>query len=263
MNVRLEEKILTQCNRSNGERAVWWRGAWWSRKVLADLAAQYETRLKESGFKEGNRIAVLMPNCPAFLAMMIAVWKAGGTVTPLNLQAGLAPTVEALVHSDVSAVFAPQGMDQITQGLAASGLPAVGVPLDGPLPSFQSRTRERSDPEIAVLFYTSGTTGSPKGVPITHSNLHDNVTKSITISRTQAMISSSTSYPTSTPWVSLPAGFFRSWVGIPGHNAHLHAPGERPRVYQGGRGHRNDSRSNHGCPSARRHRPGDRTPFLA
>jgi len=51
--------------------------------------------------------------------------------------------------------------------------------LDGPLPSFQSRTCERSDPEIAVLFYTSGTTGSPKGVPITHSNLHDNVTKSI------------------------------------------------------------------------------------
>ncbi|HOG14428.1 MAG TPA: AMP-binding protein, partial [Synergistales bacterium] len=179
MNVRLEEKILSQCNRSNGERAVWWRGAWWSRKVLADLAAQYETRLRESGFKEGNRVAVLMPNCPAFLALMIAVWKAGGTMTPLNLQAGLAPTMETLVHSDVSAVFVPQGMDQITQGLAASGLPAVAVALDGPLPSFQSRTCERSDPEIAVLFYTSGTTGSPKGVPITHSNLHDNVTKSI------------------------------------------------------------------------------------
>jgi len=179
VNVRLEEKILSQCNRSNGERAVWWRGAWWSRKVLVDLAAQYETRLKESGFKEGNRVAALMPNCPAFLALMIAVWKAGGTMAPLNLQAGLAPTMEALVHSDVSAVFAPQGMDQVTQGLAASGLPAVAVPLDGPLPSFQSRTCERSDPEIAVLFYTSGTTGSPKGVPITHSNLHDNVTKSI------------------------------------------------------------------------------------
>ncbi|HOC82493.1 MAG TPA: AMP-binding protein, partial [Synergistales bacterium] len=97
----------------------------------------------------------------------------------LNLQAGLAPTMETLVHSDVSAVFVPQGMDQITQGLAASGLPAVAVVLDGPLPSFQSRTCERSDPEIAVLFYTSGTTGSPKGVPITHSNLYDNVTKSI------------------------------------------------------------------------------------
>ena len=179
MNVRLEEKILSPCNRSNGERAVWWRGAWWSRKVLADLAAQYETRLRESGFKEGNRVAVLMPNCPAFLALMIAVWKAGGTMTPLNLQAGLAPTMETLVHSDVSAVFVPQGMDQITQGLAASGLPAVAVVLDGPLPSFQSRTCERSDPEIAVLFYTSGTTGSPKGVPITHSNLYDNVTKSI------------------------------------------------------------------------------------
>ena len=179
MNVRLEEKILSQCNKSNGERAVWWRGTWWSRKVLADLASQYEARFKESGFKEGNRIAVLMPNCPAFLALMIAAWRAGGTLTPLNLQAGLAPTMETLAHSDVSAVFVPQGMDQIIQGLATSGLPTVGVPLDGPLPSFQSRPCELSDPEIAVLFYTSGTTGLPKGVPVTHSNLHDNVAKSI------------------------------------------------------------------------------------
>ncbi len=180
MDVRLEERIISQCNRSNGERAVWWRGAWWSRKVLADLAAQYETRLKEGGFREGNRIAALMPNCPAFLALMLAVWKAGGTLTPLNLQAGIASTMDVLQHSDVSAVFVPQGMDQLAEGISASGVPAVPVPLDGPMPSFQSRTCEVSDPEIAVLFYTSGTTGTPKGVPISHSNLMDNVTKSIT-----------------------------------------------------------------------------------
>jgi len=179
VNVRLEEKIISQCDRSNGERAIWWRGAWWSRKVLADLALQYETRLKESGFREGNRIAALMPNCPAFLGLMIAVWKAGGTLTPLNLQAGLASTMDTLAHSDVSAVFLPQGMEQLAQELSSSGLPAIGMPLDGPLPSFQSRSCEKSDPEIAVLFYTSGTTGMPKGVPITHSNLLDNVTKSI------------------------------------------------------------------------------------
>jgi len=180
VDVRLEERIISQCNRSNGERAVWWRGAWWSRKVLADLAAPYETRLKEGGFREGNRIAALMPNCPAFLALMLAVWKAGGTLTPLNLQAGIASTMDVLQHSDVSAVFVPQGMDQLAEGISASGVPAVPVPLDGPMPSFQSRTCEVSDPEIAVLFYTSGTTGTPKGVPISHSNLMDNVTKSIT-----------------------------------------------------------------------------------
>jgi long-chain acyl-CoA synthetase len=121
-----------------------------------------------------------MPNCPAFLALMLAVWKAGGTLTPLNLQAGMASTMDVLQHSDVSAVFVPQGMDQLAEGISASGVPAVPVPLDGPMPSFQSRTCEVSDPEIAVLFYTSGTTGTPKGVPISHSNLMDNVTKSIT-----------------------------------------------------------------------------------
>jgi len=179
VNVRLEKSIISQCNKSNGERSVWWRGTWWSRKVLADLAGQYEEKLRESGFREGGRIAALMPNCPAFLALMIAVWKAGGTLTPLNLQAGLSSTLDVLQHSDVSAVFVPQGMEQLAEGIAASGVPAMPVPLDGVLPSFQSKKCEGSDPEIAVLFYTSGTTGKPKGVPITHSNLYDNVSKSI------------------------------------------------------------------------------------
>lgn len=179
MNVRLEEKIISRCNKSNGERAVWWRGTWWSRKVLSDLVLQYEGRLKESGFKEGDRLAVLMPNCPAFLALMIAVWKAGGTLTPLNLQAGLSSTLDVLQHSDVSAVFVPQGMEKLAEGIAATGLPAMPMPLDGALPLFKAKECEGSDPEIAVLFYTSGTTGKPKGVPITHSNLFDNVSKSI------------------------------------------------------------------------------------
>jgi len=179
VNVRLEESIITQCNRSNGERAVWWRGTWWSRKVLADLVSQHESRLKESGFGEGDRIAVLLPNCPSFLALMIAVWKAGGTLAPLNLQAGLSSTMEVLQHSDVSAVFVPQGMEQLSEGISASGLPALSIPLDGALPSFRAKKCEESDPEIAVLFYTSGTTGKPKGVPITHANLYDNVSKSI------------------------------------------------------------------------------------
>ncbi|HRV71346.1 MAG TPA: AMP-binding protein [Thermovirgaceae bacterium] len=179
MKVRLEETIISKCKKSNGERAVWWRGAWWSRKVLADLIMQYEEKLRESGFGEGDRIAALMPNCPAFLALMVAVWKAGGTLTPLNLQAGMSATMDVLRHSDVSAAFVPQGMDQLAEGISASGIPAMAVPLDGALPSFKSRKSEPSDPDIAVLFYTSGTTGLPKGVPISHSNLHDNVSRSI------------------------------------------------------------------------------------
>ncbi len=224
MDVRLEERIISQCNRSNGERAVWWRGAWWSRKVLADLAAQYETRLKDGGFREGNRVAALMPNCPAFLALMIAVWKAGGTLTPLNLQAGMASTMDVLQHSDVSAVFVPQGMEQMAEGISASGVPAMAVPLDGPLPS-SSPAPARFRSGIAVLFYTSGTTGTPKGVPITHSNLIDNVTKSIAhfkdLVDDDVFINVLPNFHT---LVLPPAAFCRSSVDIPGTYAHVHAP---------------------------------------
>ncbi len=179
MNVRLEDHIIGECGKHNGERALWWRGAWWSRKVFADLVSEYGKTLKESGFGEGQRLAVLMPNCPAFLALMVAVWNAGGTIVPLNLQSGKAAIAGAIQHSEASAVFLPQGLEEQAKMISAAGVPAMNIPLDGAIPSFTALQREKTDSSIAVLFYTSGTTGTPKGVPISHDNLYDNVTGSL------------------------------------------------------------------------------------
>jgi len=179
LTIRLENRILEQCARCNGEKSFWWRGTWWSRKVLSDLAGKCEEVLREAGFQEGSRLAVLLPNSPVFLAVMIAVWKLGGTLVPLNLQAGTSAIAATLMHAEVCGVLVPQGMEQVAQELSRSGIPAVQTSLEGVPPVFTTRPVSLTDPETAVLFYTSGTTGTPKAVPVSHGNLLDNVDRSV------------------------------------------------------------------------------------
>ena len=66
---------------------------------------------------------------------------------------------------------AAQGIDQVLQG---RGIPCVTCPPEGPLPPFQGRSVTPEPRDLAVIFATSGTTGLPKAVPLTHSNLIDN-----------------------------------------------------------------------------------------
>ncbi|MGC9490759.1 MAG: AMP-binding protein [Thermovirgaceae bacterium] len=179
MTGRLENRILEQCARCNGDKSFWWRGAWWSRRVLSDLAGKCEEVFREAGFQEGSRLAVLLPNSPVFLALMIAAWKLGGTLVPLNFQAGKRAIAANLTHAEVCGVVLSQGMGQVAEELSRSGIPAAMTALEGPPPAFSVRSVSRSDPETAVLFYTSGTTGTPKAVPVSHTNLIDNVDRSV------------------------------------------------------------------------------------
>ncbi|MDK2846639.1 MAG: long-chain acyl-CoA synthetase [Synergistales bacterium] len=175
MTSRLEKRILERCIRCEGEKSFWWQNTWWSRRVLSDLSARCEKVLKDAGLGEGSRLAVLLPNSPLFIALMIAVWKLGGVLVPLNLLAGKTAIGSNLKHADVAGAVLPQGMEQAAEDFAGIGIPTVTAPLDGPLPGFKCRAVDGSDPDTAVIFYTSGTTGAPKGVPISHANLLENI----------------------------------------------------------------------------------------
>ena len=119
----------------------------------------------------GAHVALVMENCPEFLPALYAIWRAGMVAVPVN--AKLHPREHAWILDNAEAALC-LASPALAEGLAATtSCPLLPVgssawdALDGP-PIIETSTRPD---DLAWLFYTSGTTGRPKGAMITHRNL--------------------------------------------------------------------------------------------
>ncbi len=130
------------------------------------------------GPQPAARVALAMSNCPEYIELLYAAWWAGLTPVPINARLHPEEAAYILQHAEARVCF-------VTPDLAASigtlegrvpGLDRVvevgsadyrAVACDGP----RSEPHPVSPDDVAWLFYTSGTTGRPKGVMITHRNL--------------------------------------------------------------------------------------------
>lgn len=143
-----------------------WRDA---RAVAADLAAR--------GVRPGDRVALLAPNVVDFVRSYFGIVCAGGVVVPVPTLLNEREAAQIVRDSGASTVL----HHALFAGVGAAAAKAVGVPAydvaelgegHDPLPTFVSREAE----DLAVIFYTSGTTGTPKGAMLTHLNLVMNAT---------------------------------------------------------------------------------------
>lgn len=145
------------------------------RQVL-DQSRRMAAHLKAQGFEPGARIAILSKNCAHFIMAELAIWMAGGTTVAI-FPTETAETVRfVLEHSGASLLFLGK-LDTWAQ--QASGVPAdlprIAFPL-APKNSFETWDAitahtaplagpvQRPGTDIAILMYTSGSTGQPKGV---------------------------------------------------------------------------------------------------
>ena len=134
--------------------------------------------LTELGLVTGDRVVLWLRNCPEFVETLFACWKLGLVAVPVNarlLPANIAFHAEdceaaALVHGPEFAAGASEVPVGRRIGVAGSG----GVGYEDLVARGQSapdQTREVPDDAAAWIFYTSGTTGRPKGAVLTHANL--------------------------------------------------------------------------------------------
>jgi long-chain acyl-CoA synthetase len=126
---------------------------------VARLSSGLKDRLKIS---RGERVALAMKNCPEFYELLFACWHAGLTAVPMN--AKLHPKEFAYILEDSGARVC-----FVTPDLAAA-VP-TGIELDDSLLGEESAAAEVQPEDSAWLFYTSGTTGVPKGAMLTHRNM--------------------------------------------------------------------------------------------
>ncbi|MDD2206004.1 MAG: AMP-binding protein [Aminobacterium sp.] len=174
MVFRLENRIMNRLQKDWNQPVLWWNDEWWTGRKLADLAAVCKDNLEKGGFGKGHRLAVMMPNSPMVLALSLAVWSLGGAIVPINTRAGVPTSMGILKLVDPFAVILGTEMDDLQQALTDNGFPWYISPLDSSLGSLEGRPSQRGDEELAVIFATSGTTGLPKAVPLSHKNLLHN-----------------------------------------------------------------------------------------
>lgn len=173
---RLETIFETKVNANPQRTAILFEGTELSRQDLWDLALKCEETLRQAGFEKGCRIVTLLPNCPTLLAIALAVWKLGGAIVPLTANLGKATLFASCQLLDPFAVITTEGTNQSLElGQHIPSQIVTLADLTQPLPAIQHRETRKDQLPYAVIFATSGTTGNPKAVPLTHENIIHNI----------------------------------------------------------------------------------------
>ncbi|MEV0810045.1 long-chain fatty acid--CoA ligase [Micromonospora sp. NPDC050200] len=145
---------------------------------LDDASARCAGYLRAHGVRPGDRVALMLPNVPEFAIGYYGILRAGGVVVPMN---PLLKPREVGYHLDDSGA---KGILAWHAGERADIDRADGVSLvvepgrfAETLAAYEPVTEvaERDALDTAVILYTSGTTGQPKGAELTHDNLRRNV----------------------------------------------------------------------------------------
>ena len=137
----------------------------------ARIAGYLQGRL---GLTVGDRVSLVMRNCPAYLELLVAGWYAGLTMVPVNAKLHPKEFAYILEHSESRICFATPDLVDSVGGLTEE-IPTLEQVID-----VGRAELDKGDPiamvdvlpaAVAWLFYTSGTTGRPKGAMLTHRNL--------------------------------------------------------------------------------------------
>jgi len=144
-----------------------------SRDELATSAERLGTLLADDGLKAGQVVAAMLPNDATTIAALFGTWRAGGVYTPLNPRAADAEVAAMLETLQPAAVITTA---ELAPRFSTFRLPVItGGALSWSTDSSPNRSAEvRSyDADVALLQFTSGTTGPPKPVPLRHSTVLD------------------------------------------------------------------------------------------
>jgi long-chain acyl-CoA synthetase len=147
---------------------------------LDERSARLAALLRERGLRPGDRVGVMLPNVPEFPVAYYGVLRAGGVVVPMNVLLKRREISFYLEDSGTTLLLAWHGFcDEARDGAADAGVELIEVEPEGfaELLAAQEPAEgmaETAEGDTAVILYTSGTTGKPKGAELTHFNLSRN-----------------------------------------------------------------------------------------
>ncbi len=174
-------QLLTEAASRHGDRpALKLDDAVVTYSMLEESASRVAGLLTDRGLQPGDRVGVMLPNVPYFASVYYGVLRAGGVVVPMNVLLKGREVGFYLSDSAARHLFAWRDfIDAAAQGATAAGTDTIVVApgeferLLAGAPR-QAQVVDRDSSDTAVILYTSGTTGTPKGAELTHANMLDN-----------------------------------------------------------------------------------------
>lgn len=203
----LAAMVAEHARTRGGAPAVNFYGAVWDYGRLDGLAARLALALARRGVSRGDRVCLFMENCPQFVIACLAAWRIGAVAVPANPMLKEEELAHLLRHSACETIILRDALYPVLHGtrrhVALKNVvvtrfadflpeapelplhPSLGAPLcyfphTYEFPALLAEEGEGTLhpaglPDPALLLYTAGSTGVPKGAVITHANLAANV----------------------------------------------------------------------------------------
>ena len=148
-------------------------------RELNERSGRVAALLGQRGVKDGDRVGIMLPNIPEFAAIYYGVLRAGAVVVPMNPLLKAREVSYHLSDSGAALIFTTaMSAEEVRKDADAADAETIVVdPAFNELLSTTTSVDEvtdRAGSDTAVILYTSGTTGTPKGAELTHASLGRN-----------------------------------------------------------------------------------------